>query len=261
MGELRPLKEARRVVLEFTYEVDRAWVDQMIDEEGYEPSSSWRVDFDLSEISPSGLRKRLRHSHDRYEAVEEGYPVLSTPTQDPLEFADGIEEWLNATEKERAAAATKAEAEMAGEIANNEAFEREMGEWVAAHGSARLRAAVKRRYKANRTYALERAAAEFPHFWVDTSEDLEWHDRIDPTAAALELEAQIGALLERLEIGEAEARIVWLTEAPREVDQVLDEIGEQFEPQEAIVVSPYLRRYQLAIPVDPAQHVKLESSE
>jgi hypothetical protein len=258
MGELRALEEPQQVVLAFTYDVEQDWIDKTVDEEGLRPASRWEVTFDLSEVSSPELRKRLRLAHVYYEESP-AYPVLPAPTEKPDEFANGFEAWRAAVDEENAASTAHSQAESESQELQNKAFEEDKATWVASHGSERLKLAVERGYKANRTYALERAGSEFPDFWVDTAEDMEWNERVDPSKEALDIEIQTRGTIETLGLDDgADTRIVWLTEAPRGVDKKLDESGEQFEPQEAVVVTPYLRRYSLALPVDPDARVEVE---
>lgn len=261
MGELRALEEPAQVILEFIYFVDQEWIEQTIDDEGYKPASKWGVKFDLSEVSSSELRRRIRLAHEHYTESDD-YPVLAGPTEEPDKFADLMEAWRETVEKEEAETAAESKAKSDVQTKENAAFSEQMTTWVSKHGSGRLKVAVERGYKSNRTYALERAAAEFPEFWVDTAEDLEWNDRVDPSETALDLEIRVRESIEKLGLNEeTDARIVWLTEAPRAVDEKLDEEGEQFEPQEAIVISSYLQRYTLAMPVDVEHRVSLEASD
>lgn len=261
MAELRALEEPQEVILGFTYNVEEAWIEQTIDEEGHRPASKWEVTFDLSEVPSPDLRRRIRLAHEYYSESPD-FPTLPAPTEDPGEFAEGIEAWQGAVEQAAAESAEESRAESEAEATANAAFEAERSVWVAEHGSQRLKLAVERGYKANRTYALERAAIEFPEFWVDTAEDLEWNERVDPSETALDLEIQTREVIEKLDLDSGtDARIVWLIEAPRAVDRALEEADEEFEPQEVIVVTQYLHRYALAMPVDPDHRVNLAASE
>ncbi|HEX9966600.1 MAG TPA: hypothetical protein VGB06_01510 [Solirubrobacterales bacterium] len=261
MAELRPLEEPRQVCLEFTYNIDQAWINKMIDDEGVRPSSKWKVEFDLSEVASADLRRRLRLAWEHYGDSED-YPVLPSPTEDPVEFAEQYERWRTSTELEKAAEEKEAKKTTEIQKAESAAFAEEMSSWVAEHGSKRLKVAVERNYKSNRTYARERAAAEFPEFWVDTAEHLEWEERVDPSEEALDLEVRVRESIKSLGLdSKTDTRIVWLTEAPGAVDEILEEAGEVFEPQEAIVVSPYLHRYALAMPVDENHRVRVEADD
>lgn len=128
----------------------------------------------------------------------------------------------------------------------NVRFRLEMEEWVQIHGSKRLRAAVDREYKANTTYAMERAASEMPEFWVDTADDAGWGERSDPSEEALLLESAVQKHMAEHEL-DLETRIVWLTEPPRSLERWLED---ELEAQEAIVVIGYLGRYDLVMPID-----------
>ena len=128
-------------------------------------------------------------------------------------------------------------------------FEKEMKDWIKDFGSVRLRRAAERGYKVNATYARERAALEFPDFWVHTRPEEIWSERTDPSEDALELEqAVLARPVSRAD--DLSARIVWLTGPPADLDENLEEAGEIFEPCEAILLRPYLGRYSLLRPLE-----------
>jgi hypothetical protein len=244
---IRPLKELKKVTLTFEFDVSDEYIERTIDEHGMRPSRRWAVTFDLADV-PAAFRGRLRKAHALYMDVEP-YPAISAPTEDPEEFLTAIEPWIkqaSAEQKEEEARTEERDKEKA--IANAR-FRMEMKEWVRVHGSPRLRAAVERNYKANTTYAMERAAAEMPGFWVDTAGDSEWGERSDPSEEALMLESKVQDRMAEHEV-ELDTRIVWLTETPRVMDRWLEEEDGAFEVQEAIVVSRYLGRYVLVMPID-----------
>ena len=206
--------------------------------------------------------ERIRLAYLYYENSRQLLPRLAARPTSPRYSPTYLDVWREAKEAEEAEKVGASEAKAKAKAIENKAFDDEKAAWVKRQGSERLKVAVARGYKANRTYALERAAAEFPEFWVDTADELEWNDRPDPSETALDMEIKIREHLEELGQDEhTDARVVWLTEAPAAVDDKLDETGEQFEAQEAIVISPYLSRYALAMPVDPDQQVKVETSE
>jgi hypothetical protein len=125
-----------------------------------------------------------------------------------------------------------------------------MRDWVAKHGSRRLKLAIEGGYRTYTSYALERSQQELPGFWVDTAEDCEWGERVDPTEEALVLEDETRQRLQEID-PQLRARIVWLTETPRALDAKMEEHDFEFESQEAILIEEYLGRYLLVMPLDP----------
>lgn len=245
---IRPLKESEKVTLDFEFDVSDEYIESMIDAQGVRPSRRWAVSFDLADV-PSPVRSRLRKAHALYMEVEP-YPLISTPTEEPEEFLEAIEPWIKQVEAEHIAETEETEEREKAEAIASAQFRMEMRDWVEQQGSPRLRAAVRRDYKANTTYAMERAETEMPGFWVDTAGDAEWSERSDPSEAALVIESAAQARLEDLGVV-LESRIIWLTEPPRALERWLDDEGYEFEAQEAIVISAYLGRYVLVMPVDP----------
>lgn len=244
---IRPLKEFEKVTLDFEFDVSDEYIEKTIDAMGFRPSRRWAVTFDLADV-PAPLRGKLRQAHDLYMHVDL-YPMIGGPTEDPEAFLAAIGPWMEQAQAEldaEEAEDDKLEKEAAVEQAR---FRLEMKEWVSQHGSPRLRAAIQRNYKANTTYAGERAAIEMPGFWVDSAGDAEWGERSDPSEEALALEDEVRSDLEN-EKRDLETRVVWLTEAPRALDRRLEEEDDEFEPQEAIIVLRYLSRYVLVMPVD-----------
>jgi hypothetical protein len=235
VGTLRPLKDAKPVELKFRATMSAEFVEKMIDESGMEPSEEWEFAFDLGEIESPELRRRLRQAHDRYMDVEP-YPVLPRTEEDPEKFLELLEPWLD-----------RVEAEEAEERESLAAFAENMKSWVTSHGSNRLQLAVERDYRANTSYAVERAGQELPGFWVDTAEDCEWGERVDPTEELLVLEKSVRNHLQDVD-PRLDVRIVWLTETPRALDRKMEALNAEFEPQEALIVPDYLGRYLLVMP-------------
>jgi len=249
---VRPETEPKEVVLEFEVDVSDAYIEDYIETLGVEPPRRWAIEFDLQEVPPH-LRSALRKVHARYLNVEP-YPRFPAPTDDPEEFVDLISPWLEVMEQEEAAQRDERLAEEKRAEENQKQFHASMAEWAGDHGSPRLKAAIVRGYKANTTYALERAGQELPGFWVDTAGDLEWGERSDPSEAALDLEEAVQHRLDAVGV-DRRAKIVWLTEPPRLLLRWLEEEqGEDFEAQEAILVTDYLERYSIVLPVDPDLH-------
>lgn len=243
---IRPVEEAEKVTLDFRIVVASEFIEERIDEEGVRPPTEWDISFDLEGIPPP-LRRRLRLAHDRYTEVDP-YPEFPRPIGDPEPFLDALEPWLDGVEAEEAR-----DEDMGKEIEQvteevQQRFREDMATWAAENGSDRLKAALKRDYRANTTYAVERASYEFPGFWVDTAGDCEWGERTDPSEEALRLEEAVEAHIEASGLG-LPHRIVWLEEAPRALDRMLEEEGESFEAEEAILVPGYLGRYELVLPL------------
>jgi hypothetical protein len=246
---VRPETEPQEIVLEFEVDVSDAYIEGYIETLGVEPPRRWSIEFDLQDVSPP-LRSALRDVHARYVSVDP-YPQFPAPTDDPEEFLNLITPWLDDVEQEEAAQEEERQAEERQAEERQKVFLSAMADWARDQGSPRLRAAIDRGYKANTTYALERAAQEVPGFWVDTAGDAEWGERSDPSEEALDLEESVQHLLAAEGIRE-QAKIVWLTAPPRLLSRWLeDDQGEYFEPQEAILVTDYLDRYPIVLPVDP----------
>jgi hypothetical protein len=226
--------------------------NESIDHAGLRPSEGWDIEFILDEVESPELRHRLRVANERYEEIKP-YPMFPHPTDDPEEFLGLIEPWLDEVEAREAAETKASEEEKLREDEVLRRFRLEQRGWISEHGSERLRAALAGGYKVNTSYTLERAESELPGFWVDTAEDSEWEERADPSFEALAIESAARERLAAID-PDLEVRIVWLTETPRSLDQKLEQQGWEFEPQEAILVRPYLGRYVLVMPLDRDLH-------
>lgn len=239
MGMVRPIDDEKPVELIFRGSVSAEYLTEAIDASGLQPSAEWEFVFDLASVDDADLRRRLRVAYERYMAVDP-YPELPRPEDDPTRFLAALEPWLD-----------EAEAEQAADAESSSAFNAEMKSWIKEHGSQRLKLASKGDYRSNRSYAVERATQEMPGFWVDSAEDCEWGERVDPTEEMLVLEASVRRHLKG--VGpELETRIVWLTDTPRALDQKIEALELEFEAQEALVVPEYLGRYLLVMPSDEA---------
>jgi hypothetical protein len=248
VGTLRPIEDPQPVELIFKVTVSEEFVKECIDKEGMEPARKWGLQFDLAEVGTAALRHRLRRAWERYLDVEP-YPEFPHPEGDPEAFLRVIEPWLDVVEEEEAEAEKIAAREAKEEKARMETFGRELERWVSAHGSRRLRMAAERGYRTNTSYALERVSKEMPGFWLDSAEDCEWGERADPSEEALDIEQAFQAHLNEVD-PELGVRIVWLTEAPRSLDRMMEKEDLEFSPQEALIVSRYLGRYLIVMPVD-----------
>lgn len=245
---IRPLKNAEKVALDFKFSVSPSYIEESIDSDGVRPSAEWEVSFDLEKLSPD-LRRRMRLAYDRFMNVEP-YPAgFPRPVDDPVEFLEILEPWLDEVEAEEAEATRVEEEAAKAHEREQEAFRMEMERWAAERGSTRLRAAIQGGYRANTTYAVERGEAELPGFWIDTASDCEWGERTDPSEEALLLERAVDAHLQNHGLG-LEHRIIWLKESPRALDRKLEEEGLIFEAEEAILVADYLSRYAAFLPLD-----------
>lgn len=248
MGMLRPMGDPQPVELVFELTVSEEFVKDFIDKEGVEPARKWRLQFDLAEVGTPDLRHRLRRAWERYLEVEP-YPEFPRPESDPEKFLELIEPWLAVVEAEEVKAEKAADEEGIEEQARMDEFVRGLKLWVPVHGSKRLQMAAERGYRANTSYALERVGKEMPGFWLDSAEDCEWGERADPSEEALNLEQEVQAHLGEVD-PELEVRIVWLTETPRSLDRMMEENDLEFSPQEALIVSGYLGRYLIVMPVN-----------
>jgi hypothetical protein len=102
-----------------------------------------------------------------------------------------------AQEKNRLAAEAKARAEA------------ERKQWIADHGSDRLKQCTARGYNCDRLYWIERAALDYPGYVLDYNDTAYWNERTCPSEQALNAENEAMRLYPN-----ATARIVWLTNLP-----------------------------------------------
>lgn len=222
------------VSLSFRFKVDEAWIEEQIVATGKRPASIHELEIPLVEVDKPTLRRRLLHAERLLKALATTLPILPRPETDPKRFVEAVESWL--AEASRPPTADE--------------FGDEMRAWVDEHGSERLRMAVERGYKVNATYARERAALEFPGFWVDTSGAAKWRDRTDPSLRALELETATAHESNANHVSGVQIFIVWLIEPPTDLARWLDERDEVFDSGESLVVLNYLGRYTLVRPID-----------
>jgi hypothetical protein len=134
------------------------------------------------------------------------------------------------------------------------AFDREMREWAAEHGSERLQVGLEDNFRMTAVYLEERLAAEFPGFyaWSESDPESHWRARVGPTETALHGRRQVQETLD--EAGpDLRAEIVWLISPPEDMrkswwdSDLADE--DDTAPCEAIVVQGWLDRYTLVGPV------------
>ncbi len=249
MGTLRLLGEPTPVELSFKIKMSDELVERYIDENGERPTPEWEIDFNLKDVDDPNLRRRLREAYRRYDKAK-FYPVLSRISEQPADFLEDLEPWLDQIEAKEAEASQKETDKEEAEKAAAEAFRQGMKEWVAENGSRPLKLAIEGDYRSNTSYALERSQQELPGFWVDTAEDCVWEERVDPSEEALILEEGVRESLQAID-SSLGVRIVWLTETPRALDQKIEAENLEFEPGEALIVEGYLGRYLLVMPMDP----------
>jgi len=253
---MHPVGDAAAVKLSFKFTVSSDWIEEQLQETGVELPETWEVDFDLPEV-PKVFRGPLLAAHRQYVHLP-GLPDFYAPVDEPEPFLEAIGPWLATSTEQQQQEEMQSRALSAAEAQTVENFESERKTWISQHGSPRLKRAEARGYKVNRTYATERAAIEFPRFWVDTSAESEIRERTDPSTEALDLEQEVRAWMEVHNL-DFEPRIVWLVEPSKDLDEHIDQGSWLFEQQEAILVSGFLDRYILLLPVDEDLHRPLES--
>jgi len=232
MVKLTPSHSPESVSVLFTFEVTDRWITEQTAATGKRPAKRYSLEVPLDEVPDQAVRRRLLSAERAYRAAAR-CAVLPAPVAEPEKLLEAIEAWLSTR--------------FPG--VSNEAFEDEMRRWAAARGSERLRMAIERGYKANALYARERAAAEFPRFWVHTGTSDLWKERTDPSLQGLRMAEVVESSLAGAPSDRLDVRVVWLVDAPRDLDEWLDRQGDVFLPAEAIVVRPYLGRYHLIQPL------------
>ncbi|MFL5846718.1 MAG: hypothetical protein ACJ762_18705 [Solirubrobacteraceae bacterium] len=238
---MQPLDEVMPVELTFDYEVGDDWFQQEILETGNKPSKRYRIKFSLGEIPDPPTRKALLKAKDLYDATD-CYPEVAEPTDDPLLIIAAVHE------------AYAAENEDSVADVDEQTYRSEMAQWIAVHGSKRLKEAHERGYIVDRLYALERVARDWPGMWVDIGRTAEINPRANPSEAALHTETDVlNYVATEYPAKAPSVRIVWLKTFPRDMQTYLDEHDEFFEEEqgEAILLEPWLGRYRLILPVDP----------
>ena len=96
------------------------------------------------------------------------------------------------------------------------AFDREMREWAAEHGSERLQLGLEDNFRMTAVYLEERLGDEFPGFyaWSEPFPNSNWRPRVGPTETALHGRRQVQEKLDETGSG-LKAEIVWLVDPPR----------------------------------------------
>ncbi|MFX4261256.1 hypothetical protein ACOBQJ_03530 [Pelotomaculum propionicicum] len=111
--------------------------------------------------------------------------------------------------------------------------------WIEEHGSNHLRRATALGYSCQGLYVKERAAMEFPGFYVDLDEHTKWKSRgwPSPETITMQLDLQAKGYL---------VEVVWLTRPPKDASEYPYKIYEKgFNPCEALVVKEYLGKHTL----------------
>lgn len=246
MVKAGPKGAARVVEHSYAYAVSDEFIEERIELEGVELPREWTITFSLQDLPDPGTRSRALALRRLYLGLE-GELQLETPTDDPIEFLDRLEEWI-AAEKELVEyeEGQRRQFEQAREREGLE-FEEEMDFWIQAQGSYRLKTARKKNYKVTSSYARARGREELPGFWIDTAGNAEYRERVDPSAEALKTEANIESFFSQHEL-DLRTRVVWLVEPPSGFDEVFEEWD--FEQQEAILATKYLGRYDAFLLID-----------
>jgi hypothetical protein len=245
MVNAQPEGEPHVVEYEFRYKVSNQYIEEALDQEGLEVSAFWKISFELRDLPTPELRRKARAVRRLWSTLD-GYPEVAAPTEDPIEFVEAAERWV----QEAGATLDDPQSHEDLRSARSAEFEETKNQWIAMFGSTRLRRANDRGYKVNRLYAQERLAAEFPTAWLDTSAKSIWRERTDPTEEALDLEDDFASKIQALD-PHLEVKIVWLVSPPPELRETYEVPGLEWDSQEAILIRPYLGRYSLYVPVDP----------
>jgi hypothetical protein len=246
MVQAGPQGAARVVEHSYVYAVSDRFIEERIELEGVELPRQWTISFSLQDLPDPGTRSRALHLRKLF--LELGRELeLEAPTDDPIEFLDRLEEWV-ATEREllEYEEIQRRQAEEAREWEMQE-FEGAMDAWIQERGSNRLKTSRRKRYKVTSSYARARGREELPGFWIDTAGSAEYRERVDPSAEALKIEANVEAFLSGHGL-ELQTRVIWLTEPPSGFGDTYEEWD--FEQQEAIVISNYLGRYEAFLLID-----------
>ena len=247
MPESIPLYGPQPVVLTFKYEVSDAWIEEQILETGVRPSKDWKLTVDLREVPTKEARKTITEGYQ--SGLGLGALVeLDEPTDDPVEVAKVmIAVELFGGDSEQSLADAK--------------YETGRREWIEEHASERLRLAYRRGYVVNRLYVVERSRKEMPGFWVDTTGAAAFKSRANPSVTALNLETGVDEHLARL-YDDVASVIVWMTEPPRDLQTHIEEqdlvVDEQME---ALLVSGWLGRHDLYLPIDPELHAPISDED
>lgn len=262
MAQAGPQGSGRVVAHRYEYAVSDKWIQERIDEEGIQRPKVWEITFELRELPDADARRRARRLREAWEAVP-GRMELREPTEDPVEFLDLVEEWAD-MEAETVLGAKNEEAEQEErKQQEQQEFEAEMGRWIPAHGSVRLKLARDRGYKIVSTYAKERGREELPECWIDTADRAQYRERVDPTIRALKVETSFRQWLDQKEL-DLQTWIIWLVQPPSAMLEYRESLEEslfipEFEQQEALIIKGFLGKYDAFLLVDIDERVPRDS--
>jgi hypothetical protein len=264
MVEARPESAARPVEHEYTYLISDEFVRERIELEGVELPKRWLIKFALADLPSPGERSRALVLRRRREEFP-GTPLLHRPVDDPVEFLDRLEKWIEEEGEQREQERELVRQEEIAAAAESTLFDDEMSRWISTYGSQRLKMARKKRYKVTSSYARARGRSELPGCWIDTAGLAEYRERVDPSAEALKTETRVEEYLAEVDV-ELATRIVWLVAPPSGLAETFGgDFGAEnyweFEQQEAILLSSYLGRYEAFYFVDRAFHSPTTSEE
>jgi hypothetical protein len=121
------------------------------------------------------------------------------------------------------------------------AYDHERERWIADRGSQRLKLAAARGYRHDGMYRDERLAQDLPGFISSLGRNPGIREAINPSQEALELETSVLERIAKGDLGELEARLVW----------VQDTGFDGVPSGEYVEVKPYLGRHSVYKPADP----------
>jgi hypothetical protein len=99
----------------------------------------------------------------------------------------------------------------------HETYEHARAQWIAEHGSKRLKLAAERGYKHDGIYRDERLAQDFPEFVGSLGKRIEVGEVVNPTAEAVQLESETLERVTALSLEGVKVRIVWVTSRDFEI--------------------------------------------
>ncbi|MDQ3935936.1 MAG: hypothetical protein M3340_15045 [Actinomycetota bacterium] len=216
MSELMMKGAVRPAKVMFEYRVGEDWRTQHTIEHGVNPPAEFVVTFDLVDLTPKQRERALRLAAPASQVSRTRNPFLRHP--ELAHPTDDVEAVLNAWEDHLAKVDLESlnEGDAGDSEVSRAEFLREMGAWVAQHGSTRLRRALERGYRATGIYVEERALKEMPDFFFDRDGRVVFREALNPSAEALELETQTLQRMADHSRAASEVRIVWMTDAPSE---------------------------------------------
>jgi hypothetical protein len=257
MAATGPQGRERVLEHEYRYSVADEWIERKIDETGIEPPKTWRIEFQLRELRDADVRRRARRLREMWSSIP-GDMVLSEPTEDPEEFLDLLEAWIDERAEDVPPVGTVESKEVRRRMKLAD-FDLDMDHWIDEQGSERLKIARSRNYKITSSYAKERAREELPECWVDTAGKAISRERVDPSMRALRVETKFREWIESKDLGLG-TRIVWLVKPPPSMaeffeyeDEDLFDPESGFQQQEALLISDYLGKYNAYLPVQEEQ--------